>query len=289
MSDVPAEGTVERWCFDYIAAEAIDTKLVPPPIPDAWEPDPPPRRIARPGRPPTFVLAKKAAKSPGPEAIRSKAKRAQLAHAFFHHELQAAELMAWAVLAFPDSPRAFRRGLLGIALDEVRHMRAYRDYLEGLGFAIGAFPVRDWFWERVPSATSPAHFVAVMGIGFEGGNLDHSARFADRLRAIGDDVGAALQARIAEEEVPHVRFAMHWFEHFVRATSASEPAPESDAKNAARVRSVDFTTWARYLPPPLSPLVMRGEPMNREARKRSGFGADFLEDLERWVACARGS
>jgi len=35
-------------------------------------------------------------------------------HALANHELQAIELFAWAVLAFPDTPIAFRRGLIAI-------------------------------------------------------------------------------------------------------------------------------------------------------------------------------
>src|SRR2546430_3572368 len=38
----------------------------------------------------------RSAKSPGPVALRSARRRAQLVHTFLHHELQAAELMAWA-------------------------------------------------------------------------------------------------------------------------------------------------------------------------------------------------
>ncbi len=54
-------------------------------------------------------------------------------------------------------------------------------------------------------------FVAALGIGLEGANLDHTARFAERFRAVGDEAGAALQERICAEEVPHVRFAASWF------------------------------------------------------------------------------
>ena len=81
--------------------------------------------------------------------------------------IQAAELMAWAILAYPDTPLAFRDGLLKIALDEVRHMRLYRAHIERLGYRVGDFAVRDWFWMRVPTCPDPASFVAVMGLGLE--------------------------------------------------------------------------------------------------------------------------
>jgi uncharacterized ferritin-like protein (DUF455 family) len=177
--------------------------------------------------------------------------------------------MAWALLAFPEAPRAFRRGLLRIAGDEIRHMGMYEAYLASLGHRYGDFPVRDWFWERVPSAPSPACFAAVMGMGFEGGNLDHTARFAERFQAIGDAEGAALQEKVCAEEIPHVRFAIRWFRRL------ADPS--------------DFAAWVRHLPAPLSPIVMRGIPINRRDRARSGFPEDFVEELARWAAREPGS
>jgi uncharacterized ferritin-like protein (DUF455 family) len=217
-------------------------------------------------------LTERAPKSPGPEALRNPARRAQLVHTFLHHELQAAELMAWALLAFPETPRSFRGGLVHIALDEIRHMQLYADYLALLGHRFGDYPVRDWFWSRVPGAASPAHFVAIMGMGFEGGNLDHTARFAERFRAIGDHEGAALQERIGAEEIPHVRFGVRWFRRFTQA-----------------IDSTDFDSWVRHIPPPLSPIVMRGAPMNRRDRARSGYPEAFLDALAAWTDRAPGA
>jgi uncharacterized ferritin-like protein (DUF455 family) len=270
MSDAPPpEGTLDRWAFDYVRAGDLATKLERAPVSAPLDPSPVARVIDRPGRPPELVVVTRAAKSPGPEALRSPERRAQLAHTFFHHELQAAELMAWALLAFPDAPPAFRRGLARIADDEIRHMALYRDYLRALGSDVGAFPVRDWFWQRVPSAQTPLAFVSVMGIGFEGGNLDHTARFAARFRAIGDEEGARLQERIGEEEIPHVAFALHWFERWTGTT--------------------ELGAWADALPAPLSPLVMRGDPLNRADPRRAGMTDGFLDELERWTARAPGS
>ncbi len=218
--------------------------------------------IAQPGRPPELVSKERSRKSPTAEALRSPERRAQMVHTFLHHELQAAELMAWALLAFPETPRAFRMGLLHILHDEVRHMGLYRDYLRSIGFDYGAFPVRDWFWRRVPSCPSAVHFAALMGIGFEGGNLDHTLRYAQRFRAVGDLHGAALQDQIGEEEIPHVRFAVTWFRKWTDDDS--------------------FTGWARHLTPPLTPMVMRGDPLNRESRLRSGMSEAFLSELAAW-------
>ncbi|MEZ4301032.1 MAG: DUF455 family protein [Polyangiaceae bacterium] len=297
----PPAGTVERWAWDHVLGVDLEAKLCPPPPPRVWESAPPVRRLARPGRPRELVVAPHASKTPGPEALRSPARRAQLVHTFLHHELQAAELMAWALLAFPETPRAFRGGLVHIALDEVRHIRMYREHLAELGHRFGDFPVRDWFWERVPEAPTAAHFVAVMGVGFEGANLDHTARFAERFRAAGDERGARLQEVVGAEEVPHVRFAMRWLRRFTRGASGAIAAGDgggsrdaSGARDAGGVRDargagVDFSLWVRHLPPPLSPILMRGKPLDRERRRQSGFSEPFLAELVAWSERPPGS
>lgn len=253
--------TIDAWARAYIESDDLSLKFSLD-VPAEVHADAEPVRLQAPGRPSSLRIATSAPKTPGPEALRNPARRAQVLHAFLHHELQAAELMAWAALAFSDAPPAFRKGLSRIARDEIRHMHLYRDHLAVLGFAYGDFPVRDWFWQRVPSAPTAAHFVATLGVGFEGANLDHTARFAARFRAVGDETGAALQEKIAEEEIPHVRFAAQWFK---------------------RLRGdLTFEAWRAHLPPPLSPILMRGEPLNRGDRERSGLSSDFVTDLGRW-------
>jgi uncharacterized ferritin-like protein (DUF455 family) len=267
----PPEGTLERWAWDYVVLDDLAYKLAPPPLPRAsgedegpWESAPPSRRALRPGRPANLVQAAKKPKTPTGQALRDPGKRAQLLHVFLHHELQAAELFAWAALTFVDVPRPLRLGWLKLALDEARHMRLYEAELARLGHAFGDFAVRDWFWERVPACESALSFLALVGVGFEGGNLDHGARFAAMLEEAGDPSAAAVQRRIAEEEVAHVRFAVRWIE---KLGGSLEP----------------FDAFRALLPPPLSPIVLRGMPLAREARREAGLSESFVEALERFA------
>ena len=262
----PAPGTVERWAWEYVCGDSLSGKMTPGPVPEGWEVDPPARRLTAPGRPPELVVAEKADKTRG---LRNPRARARLLHTFFHHELQAAELMAWALLAYPDTPREFRAGLIRIALDEVRHMTMYAAHIGRLGSRIGEFPVRDWFWSRVPRCADAASFVAVMGLGLESANLEHSALFAARFRDVGDEEGARVQELVGLEELAHVRFGARWFQHFTGG--------------------LDFATWQRALPPPLSPMLMKGEPLQRDARKRAGQTDAFLDELAAWQPEPRGS
>jgi len=251
--------TLDRWAFDYVRATTLAEKLSPPPHRERLEDAPVARRLAAPGRPPELRVVRKAKKTRG---LASAEGRARALHTFWHHELQAAELMAWAILAFPETPPAFRAGLARIARDEIRHMRIYAEQIERLGHRVGDFEVRDWFWERVPAAPTPAAFVAVMGLGLESANLEHAASFAARFRDAGDEEAARAQEIVGREELAHVRFGVTWFEIFARR--------------------LDFDAWRRALPAPLSPLLMRGTPLQREARRRAGQPEAFLDELEAW-------
>jgi uncharacterized ferritin-like protein (DUF455 family) len=264
-----AADTLEGWAFAYVTSKSLSHKLSPPEVPERLSENPTPLRITRPGRPAELVCTWDKYKAPKSAAqLTNPQKRAHLLHTFLHHELQAAELMCWAILAFPGTPAAFKRGLAAICLDEVRHMRMYAAHIRALGFEVGAFFVRDWFWQRAPAAQTPCAFLALMGLGFEAGNLDHAARFARMFREAGDERGARLQEVVGEEEVRHVAFAAHWF----RAFSGE----------------LTFARWAAALPPPLSPMVMRGRPLSREARKEAGLDDTFLDELEAWRPVSRG-
>jgi len=224
-----------------------------------WAEAPVVERLEGPGRPVELGLPARRKRKSSVHSLRDAEARARLLHSFWHHELQAAELMCWALLAFADAEPEFRRGLLGVCRDEMRHMGLYQGHIEALGYRIGAFGVRDWFWQRVPSCPSKLSFVALMGMGFEAANLEYASNFAKMFEQVGDDVGAELQRRIATEELSHVAFATHWFKRWTGGC--------------------DFQTWCEQLPPPLSPWVLRGQQLDLAARTKAGMSEEFLTAL----------
>lgn len=256
----PELGTLDRWAWDYVVTMSLAHKMDPPAPPDAWATSRTCRRLAAPGRPPELRVVARADKK---KSLATPQGRAQALHNFFHHELQAAELMAWAVLAFADAPEELRRGLVRIALDEARHMRIYAKEIERLGHRIGDFGVRDWFWQRVPTCRDAASFMAVMGLGLESANLEHAVSFAAQFRASGDEDAARAQELVGREEIAHVRFGVRWFPELAGA--------------------LDFETWKAALPEPLTPLLMRALPLARDARTRAGQPTTFLDELEAWT------
>jgi uncharacterized ferritin-like protein (DUF455 family) len=195
-----------------------------------------------------------------PGALKNPEQRRKLLHTFLHHEMQAAELFCWAFLAFPNTPKRFRLGLLAICLEECAHMRLYEAEVRARGGWVGEFPVRDWFWQRIPSCGTALSFVSLMGLGLEGANLDHSARFAGFFRDNGDEKGALVQEKVGRDEIRHVRFAAKWFGAFGNPLT--------------------FEEWAKQLPAPLTPQILRGRPLDRQSRAAAGLSKEFLDALE---------
>ena len=130
----PPTGTVERCCWELVSTRVLGEKLVAPRVRAGltWEDDPPARVIPEPGRPPELHVLPRSARTPRFGALDRPEARAALFHTFFHHELQATELFAWAILAFPDAPSEFRQRLVALIGEEIVHARLYADHLDHL-------------------------------------------------------------------------------------------------------------------------------------------------------------
>jgi uncharacterized ferritin-like protein (DUF455 family) len=187
--------------------------------------------------------------------------RARILHALANHELQAVELFAFALLAFPDAPEGFRRGCLGILADEQRHFELYAGRLAALGCAFGDHAVSGHFWHRIADVTSPLQFVCVMGLTVENANLDFGAELAAHARAAGDEQTARVAEEVHADEVRHVAFGWDWLERLRGNTDA----------------------WTAYLAasgPELGPARARGRSFDRASRERAGIDAEFVARLE---------
>lgn len=265
LTPAPASfSNVEAWARHYITTTDLAHKCVPGTPPRNFDPRAETLDLRPPGRPSELRVTRARPRSLSQAAMLDPKNRAKLLHKFWHHELQAAELMCWALLAYADAEPEFRVGLLGICQDEIRHMAMYQRHVEALGFRIGDFLVRDWFWERVPTCRSKLQFVALLGMGLEAANLDHTPRFAAWFDHVGDHTGARLQEQVGREEVAHVRFAVRWFRRWTGGC--------------------DFERWTGSLPEPLSPLLMRGKSINRAARFKAEMGEAFVDALMDWRA-----
>lgn len=253
---------LREFALGVLEAPTLDGKLAPPPRELTDDEPGPELRLEAPVRPPELAIATGRVKTPPVAGMADVSQRRRILHAMANHELQAAELFAWALLAFPAAPRAFRRGLVGVLVDEQKHCRLYIERLEALGGRFGDVPVTGHFWNQLPDLQGPMEFVCVMGLTFENANLDFAGEYATAAREIGDDETAAVLDVVHRDEIRHVRFGWHWLEQL------KEPGASAwDAYN----ENVRF---------PLGPWRARGKVFDRASREAAGLDESFIDELE---------
>jgi uncharacterized ferritin-like protein (DUF455 family) len=254
--------TARDFALAAVTSDTLDAKLVPPPAALILDDTLPPLRIAAPGRPASLAIVHpRHAKVPPIAGMRDRSQRARILHALANHELQAIELFAWALLAYPDAPLAFRRGLVAILADEQRHLGLYIDRLAAHGASFGDHPVTGHFWNKLDDYTGPLEFICAMGLTFENANLDFAGDYAAAARECGDHETAAALDQVHTDEIAHVHFSWVWLK---RLTGDRDP-------------------WQAYLDHvkfPLGPKRARGARFDREARQRAGFDEAFIAALE---------
>ena len=91
--------------------------------------------------------------------LHTEKERGLVLHFFANHELMALELMALALLKFPQAPERFRRGLVQTLKDEQQHLQLYLRRMEEVGVEFGEIPVSDFFWQAIGPMQSPKEYV----------------------------------------------------------------------------------------------------------------------------------
>jgi uncharacterized ferritin-like protein (DUF455 family) len=245
-----------------LETEDLAVKLAPPREPLTDEQPGPAYRAEGPGRPPELRLVEGLkVEVPSIEGMPDPAQRPRILHALANHELQAAELFAWALLAFPDAPPEFRRGLAGILQDEQRHTRMYIARLEDAGARFGGFPVNFYFWNKAVHIHSPLDFICAMSLTFENANLDHTVDYEKAARRAGDPKTAAVIEQVHRDEIEHVRFGWTWLQAWKEGESA-------------------WDVWQRHLTWPLRPFRARGTRFHRQGREAAGLDPEFIRLLK---------
>jgi uncharacterized ferritin-like protein (DUF455 family) len=203
---------VRDHCLRILEQGDLETKLAAPidadglPLPDS--PSGPAVEFDRPARDPGLRMHGGSDRLPRPGQLREPEQRIHCLARFAHHELQAVELFAWALVRWPDLPAQLRRGLLAALVDEQRHCRLYLDRLEAHGGQFENGDHSDYFWRQVPAiAASPAGpraFLAAIGLTLEQANLDFTLTYRDGFSEAGDVESASVCQIVHDDEIAHV-------------------------------------------------------------------------------------
>jgi len=263
--------SVRQFCLRLLESGDLATKLARPQGPggaalsDAEAG--PTVNIDRPAREPALAMRAGAPALPRPGALHAPEARALCLARFAHHELMAAELFAWALLRWPESPPELRRGWLAALVDEQRHCRLYLDRLRGLGSALDEHILSNYFWKHVPAISASTHgpraFLCAVGLTLEQANLDFSLLYRDAFREAGDEASARACQTVHDEEIGHVGLAATWM---------------------ARLGDPQQSETERYLeavPFPLSAARAKARRFDAASRRRAGLGEDFIDHVRR--------
>ena len=245
----------------------LEEKLYWPTQDDWTDDDPGPEtRVELPARADQqrFTSSRRAARMPKPVSFSRPECRAVSHHIMANHELQALEVMAWVLQAFPQAPKEFRLGLLRVMKDEQRHTRLHLKRLQALGFDFGDFKLNGYVWKRNMHARHLLDYLACLPLTFEQGNLDHSLEFEQLYNQFDDRKSAQVMHAIHHDEIDHVRFGLIWLRKF---------------KNPDET---DWTTYWNHLTFPMRPAYGKGQEIfDDQGRQDAGFDQDFLEHMKR--------
>lgn len=256
---------LREWADSILASDTLAGKLAQPSILTDEMPGSP-LVWGDPVRPPGMSFSKrsKEEKLPSFQELHCQDKRAVCLHRFAGHELLAVEIMAFTLLAFPDAPKHFRKGLANTLAEEQGHVRLYMQRMEELGIRFGDLPLYRHFWKHTPHIKSPLHYISLMSLTFEMANLDFAPMYGKTFLHYGDEGSSKLMGIILKDEIVHVGFGWNWLKRFKGK------------------EETEWEAWEKTLSSTLlTPKRAKGFLVHEEHRLRAGIPEEWVEKLKR--------
>ncbi len=255
---------IRDWCIRILSGDTLKEKLLTPPaltdnIPGPailW--DTPSRPVGM-----EFKKHSKNQKLPPLHDLGDPSKRAVCLHRFAGHELLAVEVMAYALLAFPEAPKHFRKGLANTLKEEQEHVRLYTKRLLELGVHLGDMPLYKHFWAYTKFLHTPLEYISVMSLTLEMANLDFAPLYEHYFTKYDDTASALLMQRIFKDEISHVSFGMNWLKKM---------NPYSDSL---------WDCWRKHTPDLLPVARAKGSPFQEEPRKKAGVPEEWILEMKK--------
>jgi uncharacterized ferritin-like protein (DUF455 family) len=188
--------------------------------------------------------------------------RTALWHAVAHIEFVAIDLALDMAGRFggqmsPD----FVSDFLSVAADEAMHFALIDRHLRALGSHYGALPAHGGLWDAAyETRYDVAARLAIVPMVLEARGLDVTPAMLDRVRASGDQRGAAILQRVLDDEIQHVAKGV---KHFVACAEMSGQAADSLWKSLVKKH---FKSGLK-------------EPFNDSARRSAGLSREWYVGL----------
>jgi len=191
---------------------------------------------------------------------------AAMLHAIAHIEFNAINLALDAAYRFRTLPAPFAENWLQVAKEECEHFALMRARLNAHGYDYGDFTAHAHLWDMAyKTAYDPLLRMALVPRVLEARGLDVTPAIRAKVAQRGDEETCAVLDIIYRDEVGHVRFGNHWYQHLCRE------------------RNLDPQELFRRLLRRYDMFIFRGH-VNLEAREQAGFSAFELAMLEHFEA-----
>ena len=217
-----------------------------------------------PGRSKSLKFDNQQVKFPKNTSFHLEEKRGLALHFFANHELLAIEMMAAALLIYPDHAAdsiLFKKGLVKTIQDEQKHLKLYLARMKDFKIELGDFPLNDFFWRSMEKCKTPSQFYSAMAMTFESANLDFAQFYEQSFIAVEDFETAKIMKIVFEDEISHVALGAHWL-------------------NLWRGDTDLWNYFVTNLPGVMTPARSKGIHFDRSSRVRAGINDAFLDQLE---------
>lgn len=217
-----------------------------------------------PGRVKKLEFNNEQVKFPRSASFHLEEKRGLALHFFANHELLAIEMMAAALLIYPDTTKemlTFKKGLIKTIQDEQKHLKMYIARMKEFGIEFGDFPLNDFFWRSMDKLKTPSHFYSAMAMTFESANLDFAQFYEEGFRAVEDFKTAEIMRIVLEDEISHVALGAHWL-------------------NQWRGDKDLWNYYKTHLPGVMTPARAKGIHFDKDIRLKAGLDHAFIKELD---------
>lgn len=217
-----------------------------------------------PGRTHRLIFNNEQVKFPRSASFHLEERRGLALHFFANHELLAIEMMAAALLLYPDNTKEmllFKKGLVKTIQDEQKHLKLYISRMKDFGIELGDFPLNDFFWRSMNKLKTPSHFYSAMALTFEAANLDFAQFYEESFKAVEDFETARIMKIVLDDEISHVALGAHWL-------------------NQWRGDKDLWSYYKNHLPGVMTPARSKGIHFDKGIRTRAGLDENFIESLD---------
>jgi len=223
------------------------------------------QRIFYPNRVNEITFSKEQMKFPKKGALRDRKQRGKALHFFANHELLAIEMMAAAIILFPDEDLFVYKGLVDTISEEQLHLNLYCKRMNELGVSFGEYPLNHFFWSFMEKSDDIETFYTVISLTFEQANLDFALYYRNVFSELGDDETSDIMNIIYNDEIKHVARG--------RAYVAKSFLKESQAQSF-------WEYFLDILPSPLTADRAKGIVFDEKGRERAGLDRDYISHLK---------